>query len=137
MEAFENIRLQLINNRIDSEDRKKRFSEQIIAPLRLIATTSMQQLSGEIVKLEVRLRDLQSSLGDESVSQSADQLALKTIESSDVVLNQLDTVLNALIKYETQNELLEIVRKMIKQQQSLLERTKKERQRKAFEGLLQ
>ena len=137
VEAFENIRLQLINNRIDSEDRKKRFSEQIIAPLRLIATTSMQQLSGEIVKLEVRLRDLQSSLGDESVSQSADQLALKTIESSDVVLNQLDTVLNALIKYETQNELLEIVRKMIKQQQSLLERTKKERQRKAFEGLLQ
>jgi hypothetical protein len=54
----------------------------------------------------------------------------------DIALNQLDLVLAALVKYETQNELPEIVRRMIKTQQDVMERTRKERQRKAFEGLL-
>ncbi len=135
-EAFESIRLQLINNRIDSEDRKNRFSEQIIAPLRLIGNQSMRQLKDEVVELEVSLRDLQLNALDVAISTSANSLAESAIAELDLVLNQLDGVLNVLIKYETQNELLELVRQMIKQQQALKERTKKERQRKAFEGLL-
>ncbi len=134
--AFDNIRLQLINNRIDSEDRKKRFSEQIIAPLRLIGRESMQQLKEGIIELEVNLRDLHLNPEEDSILQSADLLAENSIENVDKVLAQLDEVLNVLIKYETQNELLEIVRQMIKQQQALKDRTKKERQRKAFDGLL-
>lgn len=135
-EAFDNIRLQLINNRIDSEDRKKRFSEQIIGPLRLIGNESMQQLKKRTTELESGLRDLQISPNDQQVSGAADELSTKAIEKTDEVLKQLDEVLNVLIKYETQNELLEIVRRMIKEQQELMERTKKERQKKAFEGLL-
>jgi hypothetical protein len=135
-EAFENIRLQLINNRIDSEDRKIRISDQIIAPLRLIGDKSMRQLKQRVVKLELSLRDLQISPQDELVSQTADQLSMASIEQLDIALNQLDLVLAALVKYETQNELLEIVRRMIKTQQDVMERTRKERQRKAFEGLL-
>ena len=135
-EAFDNIRLQLINNRIDSEDRKKRFSEQIIGPLRLIGNESMQQLKKRTTELESGLRDLQISPNDQQVSDAADDLSTKAIEKTDEVLKQLDEVLNVLIKYETQNELLEIVRRMIKEQQELMERTKKERQKKAFEGLL-
>ena len=135
-EAFENIRLQLINNRIDSEDRKIRISDQIIAPLRLIADRSMRQLKQRVVQLESSLRDLQISSPDVQVSQTADQLSKASIEQLDIALNQLDLVLAALVKYETQNELLEIVRQMIKTQHDVRERTRKERQRKAFEGLL-
>lgn len=135
-EAFDNIRLQLINNRIDSEDRKKRFSEQIIAPLKLIGGESMQQLRDKVVELEARLTELQQFPNDSGLSGQADQVATVSIERADIALAQLDEVLNALIKYETQNELLEIVREMIKNQQQLMERTKKERQKKAFEGLL-
>jgi len=135
-DAFDNIRLQLINNRIDSEDRKTRFSEQIIGPLRLIGDQSMQQLKSRTTELQSGLRDLQISPEDEGVSDEADRLADSAIQQIDLTLKQLDTVLNALLKYETQNELLEIVRGMIKQQQEIRERTKKERQRKAFEGLL-
>ena len=54
----------------------------------------------------------------------------------DRVLVELNEVLNLLIKHETQNELLDIVRQMIEKQEELKERTKKERQKKAFEGLL-
>lgn len=135
-EAFDNIRLQLINNRIDSEDRKNRFSDQIIAPLRLIGDQSMQQLRVGATELEAQLRDLQISPDDQSVSDEADRLADSAVQQVDLALRQLDDVLDVLLKFETQNELLEIVRGMIKVQQEIKERTKKERQRKAFEGLL-
>ena len=134
--AFDNIRLQLINNRIDTEDRKKRFTEQIIGPLRLIGGQSMQQLRGQIVALEKKLKQLQARPDDLEFSNDCDQIAANSIKKITEVLTQLDDVLNVLIKYETQNELLDIVRKMIKDQQQLMDRTKKERQREAFEGLL-
>jgi len=135
-DAFDNIRLQLINNRIDSEDRKTRFTEQIISPLRLIGKESMQQLRTRTIELEAALRDLQISPDDSQVSEQADRLANSAIEQTEFTLKQLNAVLDVLLKYETQNELLEIVRGMIKDQQELKERTKKERQRKAFQGLL-
>ena len=135
-DAFENIRLQLINNRIDSEDRKNRISGQIIAPLRLIADNSMQQLRDGVLELETGLRDLQRNAENETQIQATDTMAIKSIEQTDAVLSQLDEVLNVMVKYETQNELLEIVRQMIKRQQAIMERTKKERQNKAFDGLL-
>ena len=135
-EAFDNIRLQLINNRIDSEDRKTRFAEQIISPLRLIGEESLRQLRDQTSELDSVLRDLQISPDDKQISEEADSLAEAAIKQTDLTLKQLDSVLSVLLKYETQNELLEIVRGMIKQQQEIKERTKKERQRKAFEGLL-
>lgn len=135
-EAFDNIRLQLINNRIDSEDRKTRFSEQIIAPLRLIGRESMRQLRERAVELELSLRNLQLAPNDDQLNGATDELAHVAIEGTDQVLKELNAVLDVLIKYETQNELLEIVRQMIKAQKELQARTKKERQRKAFEGLL-
>ena len=55
---------------------------------------------------------------------------------TDQVLVELNEVLDLLIKHETQNELLDIVRQMIDKQKELLERTKKERQKKSFEDLL-
>lgn len=133
---FDNIRKQLINNRVDSEDRKQRLSEKIVAPLQLIANESMQQLKTEIQSLEMLLKKLQENAADRTVSTAADEQAVTSIERIDVVLTELDQVLSILVKYETQNELLDIVRQMIRQQQEIAERTQKERKRKAFEGLL-
>ena len=101
--AFENIRLQLINNRIDSEDRKDRFSEQIIQPLRLIGAQSMQQLKDKGLELEQALRELQIGPASADQLEVAHALALAAIEQSDVVLYELDQVLSVLLKYETQN----------------------------------
>ncbi len=134
--AFENIRLQLINNRIDSEDRKLRLSDQIISPLRLIADESLQQLRDEISELEVSLRDLQTNPKDRQLSDAADAQAIRAIETTDRVLEQINAVLGILVKYETQNELLDVVRRMIELQKDLNEQTKSEANRKAFEGLL-
>jgi hypothetical protein len=134
--AFESIRLQLINNRVDSEDRKNRFSEQIINPLRLLGEQSMQQLNERVLEYELALRELQVAPAKKQRPDKTEMLARLAIEQTDVALTELDQVIGVLLKYETQNELLDIVRQMIANQRDIMERTSKERQRKAFDGLL-
>jgi len=133
--VFENIRLQLIHNRIDSEDRKRRISDQIVRPLQAITDRSIPALQTKVTALESALQAIQEG----TTPPDKKALAIKTedaMKQHQVVMNELNLVLDALIKYETQNELLEVVRRMIKQQEAILEETKKLRQKNAFEGLL-
>ena len=137
-EAFENIRQQLINNRIDSEDRKNRIQNRIVLPLRVVATDSIGEFLDLVNELESLLRKLQdgSSSETELNMKQSEAKTDQAILQADLILNELKMVLGSLVKYETQNELLEIVRQMIRQQKAIMARTKKERQQKAFEGLL-
>ncbi len=135
-DAFDNIRLQLINNRVDSEDRKIRLQEQIVGPLELIALRSMRQLRESVVRLEESLKQMQAMPGEIDLSGACDVRVVTAIESATEVLAEIESVLGILVKYETQNELLDIVRQLIKQQEDLAERTARERRRAAFDGLL-
>ncbi|MEM7784441.1 MAG: hypothetical protein AAF623_13890 [Planctomycetota bacterium] len=131
--AFQDYYLQLINNRVDTQDRLERLSIQIINPLELIGTQSLADFKNQISELERDLRDVQN------VRQSNLSLSSKiepALDSLDQTLNSLNQVIEVLIKYETQNELLDIVRRMIDRQTELLEKTKIERQESAFDGLL-
>ena len=144
--AFENLRLQLINNRVHADARQKRFEEGVIAPLSQTANGTMTELAQRLKQLENQLREVESLAANKNeptdpetidrLQASADQTAVDSIVMTDQVLVELNEVLNLLIKHETQNELLDIVRQMIEKQEELKERTKKERQKKAFEGLL-
>jgi hypothetical protein len=141
VESFEDLRLQLINNRVSADARQKRFEEQVIAPLRFTVESPMTELSTLLDQLEAKLREIERDQSDDNVDLAelraeSNQLALDSIEKTDQVLVNLTSVLNLLIKHETQNELLDIVRQMIEQQKALQDRTKKQRQKKAFEGLL-
>ena len=134
-EAFTSIRLQLINNRIDAEDRKARIKLQVESPLRNILDAELPALRDSVVQLESDLVQLEQSAQPAEQSQVESDLQL-AIQRIDVVLTELNQILDSLIKYETQNELLEIVRRMIQQQREILEKTEQERQRQAFESLL-
>ena len=146
VEAFENLRLQLINNRISADTRRQRFEEGVIAPLKQTSSVTMTELAGKLTQLEAQLREvesLQANKNDppepadiEALQVAAEQTTIDSIAATDQVLVELNEVLNLLIKHETQNELLDIVRQMIKKQEELKERTKKQRQKQAFEGLL-
>ena len=146
VDAFDNLRLQLINNRISAAARQKRFEEGVIAPLSQTANVTMTQLVDQLRQLEVQLREIEGLVADKSdvpdpktierLRLAADQNSVDSIALTDQVLVELNEVLNLLIKHETQSELLDIVRQMIQKQEELLERTKKERQKKAFEDLL-
>ena len=135
-DSFENLRLQLINNRIDAEDRKERLAKNIIAPLKSIPAGSLNTLSETVDELEVVLKQIDKGIGGQDTETSASSLVDRALSETDAVLKEIDAVLAVLVKYESQNELLEIVRRMITEQKALMKRTKDKRQKDAFEGLL-
>jgi hypothetical protein len=130
--AFEEIRGQLINNRIDAEERKERIGNSIIVPLRQIAETSLVNWATELTELDSVYRQVpESAVWRESVADRS-RRALATAEA---VLAEVKSVLDALLKFETQNELLEIVRRMLDEEQQLLQRTRALREQEAFNDL--
>ncbi len=135
-DSFDNLRLQLINNRIDAEDRKERLAKSIIAPLKAIPDGSLQTLGSTIDEIEVVLKRIDKGLGGEGAEKKATLLTDRGLLETDAVLKEIDIVLSVLVKYESQSELLEIVRRMIAEQEALMKRTKEKRQKDAFEGLL-
>ena len=135
-DSFENLRMQLINNRIDAEDRKERLATNIIAPLKLIPSGSLNTLTETVDELEVLLKQIDKGMGGEEAESSAHSVIDRALVDTDTVLKEIDAVLAVLVKYESQNELLEIVRRMIAEQKALMKRTKDKRQKDAFEGLL-
>ena len=128
--AFADIRMQLINNRVDSEDRKIRLAKQIVAPLRSIVDGILKELRESVAQLD-------QSLTGKNDNRAASRLTAQSIRQTDQTLAQIDEVLSILVKYETQNELLDIVRRMIDEQETLLDEVKKLRQREAFEDLFE
>lgn len=136
--AFEDLRQQLINNRVDSEDRKIRIATQIVKPLRSIASDSIANLRAIVKRLEASI-DAEPLESQESTNEnlSSRDLTEQSIASADGVIAKIDAVLAILVKYETQNELLDIVRRMIEEQEQLLEDTRKLRQREAFDDLFE
>lgn len=148
--AFDDLRLQLINNRVAGTNRVRRFEEQIIGPLQHISDETLLQVGSTTKSLEEMLQqiEMQSGVprGDRSVSLSQSEMAeqevlaatvtVEALKWTDTAIDELNEVLDLLVKFETQNELLDIVRQMIAEQKALLERTKKQRQKQAFQGLL-
>ncbi len=142
-DAFDDIRLQLINNRVDSEDRKKRLEKQIVKPLRQIAgkikpeqgRAHLVQIDKNILKLEVLLEQIQTS-PTETLEKQAELLTENSLEQMDDVLIQLNSLIAILLKFENQSELIAIVQRFLNDQKALHERTKKEREKRAFDGLL-
>ena len=53
-----------------------------------------------------------------------------------LLLVDLDDILQEILKFESYNELLDVVRDLIKTQEELLKETDKERKRQAFEDIL-
>jgi len=128
--GFAGIREELINNRVDTEERKERLKDQIADPLNLICERHFPELDRQLTSLETALRDAGVADGA-SFAAAADE----TVEQANETIAQLDAVLQKMLDLETYNELLDIVRDILSDQQKLLDRTKQERTRQALEDL--
>jgi hypothetical protein len=126
--GFLTIREELINNRVDTEDRKNRLKEQIADPLNRICSEEFPLLDQRLVALETKLREAAAVTASAPLSDEA-------IDQANLVLNQLEEVLAKMQDLETYNELLEIVRDLLKDQEKLIERTQQERKRQTLEDL--
>jgi hypothetical protein len=130
--GFLDIREELINNRVDTEDRKNRLKEQIADPLNHTCSEQFPKLDERLTALETRLR---GAGGVKVASQEGSSAADQAIEQANLVLGELEAVLAKMQDLETYNELLEIVRDLLKDQEKLIERTQQERKRQTLEEL--
>jgi hypothetical protein len=124
-EAFDDIRKQLVNNRVDTEELKERLQSGIADPLR--------QIAGEMLpELERRLETLQTSL-EQSKFDPALRDRAKT--QADAVLLAMQKVLDRMIELEDYNQMVELLRDVIKQQDQLRTQTE-QRQKQKIRDLL-
>jgi hypothetical protein len=108
-EAFDDIRGQLVNNRIDTAELKERLQAGIADPLRRIAAEMFSEL-------ERRLDALQSGLEDAELARAARDNAQKQCNA---VLLAMQHVLDRMIELQDYNEMVEMLRDIIKMQEQL------------------
>ncbi len=123
--AFYSIREELINNRVDSEDRQSRIKEQVADPLQKIGEQMFPELDRRLAELEKAV----------ALNQNEAAAVEQSITYTNELLVQLTTVLEAMLDIESYNELIEIVRSLIDDQQRLIDETKKARKRDALDLL--
>jgi hypothetical protein len=133
--TFDNIRLQLINNRVESEDRKQRLQERIIEPLQTLLENRFALADDKILQVQQAIEERLKTTGRLDDPEMG-ELTNSAIEEMQLLLVDLDNILQEMLKFESYNELLDVVRELIKTQESLLEETDKERKRQAFEDIL-
>ncbi len=127
--GFDDIREELVNNRVDTPERKQRLKELIADPLAKIGTEDFGKLDQNLAALEKGLT------GNTSVTPETATAADDTLEQTNVTIAKLEAVLQQMLDLETYNELLDIVRDLIKDQETLTDKTKQERKRQAIEDL--
>ena len=123
--SFFDIRLELINNRVDSAERQNRIERDIATPLKRLAEGPIPGLASRLSELERRLADTEHAIVLKQVA----------LEELDRVILSLERVLEKMLDLETYNELIDLVNSLIRDQEALLEQTKKERKKRALDLL--
>lgn len=108
----EHLRLQLVHNRIDSLDRQQRLLEQVQTPLNRL-------LAGEYVRLEKLMSELQSAT---MTGKGRSQAGLAA-ESLDKIVVELEAIKSSMIDIESFNELIDLVRGLLEEQERVLRDT--------------
>jgi hypothetical protein len=120
--AFDDIREEMVNNRIETPAIEYRLKDEIADPLRRIAETSFPEL-------DRRLKKLQSVLADPQLSKTRHEEALAEI---DAILLEMRQVMNKMLELESFNEIVQHLREIIKEQDDLNKITQKKQKEKAL-----
>ena len=121
--ALDDILLEMTNNRVDSVDRRERIGVGVRDPLRQIVEEPLRQLRDQIGAIETSVDDLPA----------ARDKAAAAVQTAEEVLLRLTAVLEQMLDLESYNEILDMVRDLIGDQQGLLEDTKSERKKRVLE----
>jgi hypothetical protein len=118
--AFDTIREELVNNRVDTEELKLRLKDGIADPLRRICSEMFPEL-------ERRLRTLQARLADPQAGAVARDAAR---EQADAILVQMSQILDNMLELESFNEVLDLLRGIIDSQDKINRETKQKQKDK-------
>lgn len=122
---IDDIRQQLVNNRIDSRDRQERLQKRVFEPL-------TQALGNEVVLLQKSLGELQTATV--SLSRIPPQ-ALAAIEAVDKLLVALEQIKANMMDIESFNEMLDLVRGLLEDEERLLEATQSQQKKQVLDIL--
>lgn len=123
---FGDIRDELENNAVpDVKPMLERINGGIISPLHSINTVDYNQVDDSLVLLRRVLEE------------KADPFARfdESVDRINTTIEHLEGVLAQMLKLETVNEALQMLRDIIKAQEELQEKTRQERKKKLLEGL--
>lgn len=125
-EEFRDIREELENNAIaDARPMLERLENGIIRPLHSINTVDYNAVDDALVALLPALEQQPVALS--SFGQPVEQL--------NVTIEHLEAVLAQMLRLETVNEAMQMLRDIIKAQEELQERTRQKRKKNLIEGL--
>lgn len=122
--SFDDIRAELVNNRVDTEELRIRLGDYIARPLHHIAEDMFPEL-------EARLHTLESTLlVDQVDAQAAGSAQQAALAQADAILVAMEEVRGKMLELETFNEALDLLRGIIAAQEKVSERTSKLRSEK-------
>lgn len=121
--AFDEIREEMINNRVDTEELKTRLKEGVADPLRRIGEVRFPQLEQKLQQLSLRLAAAQGS----EVARST------ALAEMDAILVEMHEVLDKMLELETFNEVLDMLRQIIDAQEKVNVETKRKQREKLRE----
>ena len=116
-ESFDDIRKQLVNNRLDTEELKMRLETRIAKPLHDIADRLFPELDRRLERLHEAAGDMEYGPRERN----------RAIEQVDEILLAMKQVLSQMLELEDYNQLVETLRTIIKLQESIEELTKTRR----------
>jgi hypothetical protein len=121
--SLDDILQEMVNNRVDSVDRRERIGAGVRDPLRQIVEEPLQRLRDQILEIENSVADLPKAV----------QNTAQAVETAEDVLLRLTAVLDKMLDLESFNEILDMVRELIGDQNDLLDETKTERKKRVLE----
>lgn len=124
-EAFDDIRMQLINNAIDTEELMTRLKDHIADPLH-------RTVDEMFPELDRRLELLEQHLGDQQLGPQQRDLAR---QQADAILLEMHKALDRMIELEDYKEAVELLRSIIKLQEDLDNQTQQRHKAKLRELL--
>jgi len=119
-DAFDEIREEMINNRVDTEELKTRLKDGIADPLKKI-------VNERYTKLDEKLKQLIAQVADPQVSVATQKAS---VAEMDAILVQMKQVLDKMLELETFNEVLDMLRQIIDAQEKVNEETKQQQKKK-------
>ncbi|MCY3007379.1 MAG: hypothetical protein NTV29_15555 [Planctomycetota bacterium] len=118
---------ELINNRIDSKDRRDRLGDKIKTPLSGLIETKWKPFALDIQQFEM-------SMAKWSSEEFAGKIDTAIAQNNEIIVG-LNAILSDMIEIQDLNEIIDRVRGMLDQQSKTLDRTKQEQKKSTLDLL--
>ncbi len=126
--SIENVRQQLVNNRTGNFDRIDRLDAKVVKPLNSMLETQFSQFQESLTALRKEAR--------QGAQVNADAISGRTTTAKsdlDEILAQLADIQANMLDMESFNEIVDMVRGLMDEQEELMNRTKEEQQRRVLD----